>query len=167
MNINRHIALVALTIVALATSIGIGQTQPVGPGAGDRGGWRFMGPGMMDRQGFGRMCSPASAGFAEWQVDRLEKLIKPTEAQRAKFDEFKQASVKAAEAVRSACPTSVPVTMVSRMEVMEKRAETMLQAIKIVRPALEGFYATLTDEQKARVDSSSGPHRFWRWREGW
>jgi hypothetical protein len=94
-------------------------------------------------------------------------VIKPTEAQRGKFDEFKAASAKAAEAMRNACPTSYPATMVERMDVMEKRAEAMLTAVKTVRPALEGFYATLTDEQKARLNSNTGPRRFWHWREGW
>ena len=48
---------------------------------------------------------------------------------------------------------------------MEKRAEAMLAAIKIVRPALEAFYATLTDQQKARLDSY-GPHGWGGWRHG-
>ena len=40
----------------------------------------------------------------------------------------------------------------------------MLAAIKIVRPAFEAFYATMTEEQKARLDSV-GPRRWgWHWR---
>ena len=54
--------------------------------------------------------------------------------------------------------------MVGRMEAMEKRFDAMLQAVKTVRPALETFYATLSDEQKADLNGSSGPGRFWRWR---
>ena len=125
----------------------------------------MMGPEMMGRSGLGRMCRPAAAGFAEWRIDRLERLIKPTDAQRGKFDEFKAASNKAAEIMRSACPTDVPATMPGRMEAMEKRMDAMLQSVKAVRPTLDAFYATLTDEQKKRLDSSSGPRRFWRWHE--
>ena len=94
-------------------------------------------------------------------------MIKPTDAQRAKFDEFKAASNKAAEAMRAACPTDVPTTMVGRMEAMEKRLDAMLQAVKTVRPALDAFYATLSDEQKADLNGGSGPGRFWRWRDRW
>jgi hypothetical protein len=50
---------------------------------------------------------------------------------------------------------------------MEKRMDTMLQAIRTMRPALEAFYATLSDEQKARLDSNYGHGRFWRWRDRW
>jgi hypothetical protein len=57
--------------------------------------------------------------------------------------------------------------MPGRMELMEKRLDAMLQAVKIVRPAFDSFYASLTDEQKTRLNTSSGPGRFWRWRDSW
>ena len=52
--------------------------------------------------------------------------------------------------------------MVGRMEAMEKRLDAMLQAVKAVRPALDAFYATLSDQQKADLDAGS---RFGRWRD--
>ena len=48
--------------------------------------------------------------------------------------------------------------------------DAMLQAVKTVRPALEALYATLTDDQKAAVNSTTGRRhrgRFWRWRDRW
>lgn len=155
--------LLSVCALAILSLTGVAQAQPT-----DRDRGYMMGPGMMDRGHFGRMCSPRSAGFAEWRVDRLERRIKPTEVQRAKFDEFKAASNKAAETIRAACPTDVPTTMVGRMEAMEKRLDAMSQAIKTVRPALEAFYATLSEEQKAQLNSDRGRHgRFWRWRDHW
>jgi hypothetical protein len=50
---------------------------------------------------------------------------------------------------------------------METRLDAMSAAVKTIRPALEGFYATLSDEQKAKLDSSGSRGRFWRWREHW
>jgi len=123
----------------------------------------MMGPGMMGRGMHGRMCSPRAAGFAQWRIDRLEQAIKLTEAQRAKFDELKAAAAKSAELMRTACPSDTPITATGRMAAMEKRMDTMLQAIKTMRPALDAFYAVLSDEQKARFDSNSGRGRFWRW----
>ena len=58
--------------------------------------------------------------------------------------------------MRAACPTDVPTSIVGRMEAMEKRLDAMLQAVKTVRPALEAFYATLSDEQKASLNGGSG-----------
>jgi hypothetical protein len=153
-------ALIAAALLAAATA------QPFGPGPG------IMGPGMMGswmtgRRGFGGMCNPAATGFAEWRTDRIAELVKLTDAQRAKFDEFKAASIKAAEVMRNACLTEVPQTIVGRAEAMEKRMDTMVQAIRTMRPALDAFYATLSDEQKARLDSSTSRGRFWRWRDRW
>ena len=131
----------------------VAEAQPYG--AGRDGPGYMMGPGMMDRQQFGRMCNPRSAGFAEWRIDCLERVVKPTDAQRAKFDEFKAASNKAAETMHAASSTDIPTTMVGRMEAMEKRLDAMSQAVKTVRPAFEAFYATLSDEQKAKLNSAS------------
>ena len=168
---NRQIVLFSsatLLVVALATPA-VAQSNDPGPSA--RGwGWgpgMMMGPGMMGPHGFSRMCGPAAAGFAEWRVARLERTVKPTDAQRPRFEDLKAASNKAAEIMRSACPSEFPPTVTGRMEVMEKRADAMLQAVKTVRPALDAFYATLSDEQKARVDSNTGRGRFWRWRDRW
>ena len=154
--------LAAITFASLSLTIAA-EAQPFGPG----GPGHMMGPGMMDRELFGRTCGPRSAGFAEWRLDRIERVIKPTEAQRARFDEFKAASSKAAEAMRAACPTSVPATIVGRMEAMEKRLDAMLQAVKTVRPTLEAFYATLSEEQKDSLNTGSGRARFWHWRDRW
>jgi hypothetical protein len=123
------------------------------------------GPGRMG--GFGMMCNPAAAGFAEWRIDRLERAIRPTDAQRAKFDEFKAASAKARETMVATCPDRIPDTVIGRMELMERRAEAMAQAVKTVKPALQAFYETLTDDQKARLDRNTGQNRFWRWRDRW
>jgi hypothetical protein len=43
----------------------------------------------------------------------------------------------------------------------------MSEAIKVVRPELDAFYASLDDEQKARLNNATGPRRFWRWRDRW
>jgi hypothetical protein len=161
------IASAALGITALLATA---AAQPYGPGAGILGpgmmtGPGVMGPWMMGRRGFGGMCNPAATGFAEWRTNRLAELIKLTDAQRTKFDEFKSASIKSAEVMRSACLGDVPETIVGRTETMEKRIDTMLQAVRTMRPALEAFYTTLSDEQKTRLDSNYGRDRFWRWRD--
>jgi hypothetical protein len=42
--------------------------------------------------------------------------------QRAKFEEFNAASIKASQTMRASCPTERPTTVVARMELMEKRS---------------------------------------------
>ena len=112
---------------------GWGSSQDVmGPGT-------IVGPGMMRYGRVDLMCSPASAGFVGWRIDRLELSIKPTEAQRGKFDELKTASNKASEAMRVACPTDAPTTSPERMAAMEKRLDAMLQASRPSGPRSTPF----------------------------
>lgn len=164
------ITLIASAALGVSVLLATATAQP-GPGAGFMGPGMMSGPGMgqgmMGRRGFGAMCNPGASGFAEWRADRIAELVKLTDAQRGKFDEFKAASIKAAEVMRNACQTDVPATIVGRTEAMEKRMDTMLQAVKTMRPALEAFYVTLSDEQKAKLDSNYGRGRFGRWRDRW
>jgi hypothetical protein len=147
-----------------------------GPGYGPRGVWgpgMMMGPGMMgwggsaggNGGGMGAICDPRGAGLAEWRMERIERLITPNDAQRAALNDLRTASAKAADIVAAACPREFPESATARLELMEKRLDAMQQAIKVVRPAFDAFYATLNDEQKARINTS-GPRR-WGWHGWW
>lgn len=133
------ITLIASAALGVSVLLATAAAQP-GSGSGFMApgmmsGPGMMGSGMMGRRGFGAMCHPGASGFAEWRADRIAELVKLTDAQRGKFDEFKAASVKAGEVMRSACQTDVPATIVGRTEAMEKRMDTMLQSVKTMRPA--------------------------------
>lgn len=154
-------------VLTLALASGAANGQPAGGSGGF--GWgpgMMMGPGMMGMGGFGFMCNPRSAGFAEWRMEEIEAAVRPTEAQRAALGELRAASTKAAETIAASCPASLPAKSTERLELMERRLESMLQAVKIVRPAFDSFYALLDDRQKARLDMTGprqwGWHR-WRW----
>ena len=164
------LALFASVAFAVVAPFGIAEAQSSRPVAsnqdphwGDMAPGMMMGPGMMDRSEFNRMCRPGAAGFAEWRIDRLQSILKPTDVQRAKFEEFKAASMEAGKTMRTACPTAIPTSMVGHMQAMEKLTDAKSQAIKSVLPKLEAFYATLNPEQKASLDSREGRSRFWRW----
>ena len=135
MAVRFRIALIAAVALVGAAMLAAATAQPYGPGAGMMGpgmmsGQGMMGSWMMGRRGSAGMCNPAAAGFAEWRTDRIADLVKPTDAQRGKFDEFKAASIKSAEMMRDACQTEIPATILARTEAMEKRMDTMLQAIR-------------------------------------
>jgi hypothetical protein len=183
---NVAIAAAAIAVAGLILAVPvIAQQRPPNPGnppaeggpgygpGGPRGsGWgpgMMMGPGRMGwggrgGMGFAGMCDPRAAGLAEWRMERIERLVSPTEAQRVALNELQAASTKAAETVAAACPREFPASATARLELMEKRLDAMLLAIKTVRPAFDAFYATLTDEQKARINTG-GPRR-WGW-HGW
>jgi hypothetical protein len=55
--------------------------------------------------------------------------------------------------LRGACPSEIPSTPPGRIAAMRTRVEAMLQAVRMVRPALEAFFQSLTDEQKERFNA--------------
>jgi len=177
----------AMAVLSVAATLAASPVlaQPAGPGAGGpppaagpgpggpggpgpRYGWgpgSMMGPGMMGwggRGGMGMLCDPRAAGLAEWRMERIERVVQPTEAQKTALNDLRAASTKAAGEIAAACPRDLPASPTARLELTEKRLEVMLTAVKTVRPAFEAFYATLTDAQKARLDAG-GP-RGWGWR---
>jgi hypothetical protein len=106
--------------------------------------------------GAAALCDPLSvapaASFAQLPVDRIERAIQPTSQQEAAFEKLKAASASAAASLEASCPAKTPETPVERVDAVEMRLNAMVQAAKDVRPALGAFYATLSDEQKARFN---------------
>jgi hypothetical protein len=109
--------------------------------------------------GLATLCSGRAAAFSQVPVQRIEDDIRPTAQQRSAFDALKTASVEASERLRSSCPAEAPPGMVDRLQAVDARLAAMLSAIDVVRPALEEFYGSLTDEQKARFNSWGEPQR--------
>src|SRR5262249_41064649 len=123
-------------------------------------GWhgpRFGGPRMMERPammrpfGMAGFCGPNGGRMGEFMIDRVERVTQPTAEQRPGFDKLKEAIGKASETMRGACITERPVTPTGRLAAAEKRLAAMLDAVRTVRPALDAYYNSLTDEQKARL----------------
>src|SRR5207244_9872503 len=99
------------------------------------------------------LCSGQTAGLTDWPIERIAQTVEPNDAQRAVLDELKDATAKALDILKAACPTSLPSTPTGRVEAMRQRLEAMLQAVRTVRPVVEKFYESLNDEQKARFSS--------------
>ncbi len=130
------------------------------------GGGAAMGHhGMMGR--LGMLCGPNAGRMADRMLDRLETLTNPMEAQREAFQQLKDAAGKAVEAARAGCTSERAITPPGRLAASEKRLDALLQAIKIVRPAMDAFYAGLTEEQKARLYiAQARPWRMGGWHHG-
>jgi hypothetical protein len=98
-------------------------------------------------------CGIARPGLTEWPNAEIERRVQPTEAQRASLAALQDAAAKAADMLKASCQPDSAVTPPARLAAIDKRLNAMLEAAKTVRAALEAFYATLTDEQKAQFES--------------
>jgi LTXXQ motif family protein len=124
----------------------------------------MMGPGPIRAEALAALCDPRNAGFAGWRIDRFEQALTVTEEQAKKLEDFKTASAKALETIVAACPGEPPLTPTGRLEMMEKRLASLLEAVKTLRGAFDPFYASLTDEQKAKLTADERG-RGWRWEQ--
>ncbi len=122
----------------------------------------MMGPATMSPDAMGRQCDPRSAGLTGWRIASFEKALDLTEDQKKKLEEFKAASAKALDAMVADCSTKTVLTPTGQLEAMEKRLTAQLDAVKALRSSFDPFYASLSDEQKARL-AADPRGRFWRW----
>jgi hypothetical protein len=99
------------------------------------------------------VCSNSASELAQWPIERISQVVQPTDVQRAALDELKGESAKAIDLLKGACPNDLPSTPPGRLAAMQTRLETMLAAVKTVHPALDRFYQSLSDEQKARFNA--------------
>ena len=104
------------------------------------------------RRDLTQACSERAAGIASLPIERVERAVRPDEAQRIAFGDLRNAISESGELLRSNCPTYKGLTPVVRLDAMEHRLEAMLRAVDMVQPALAKFYGSLSDEQKERFN---------------
>jgi hypothetical protein len=103
-------------------------------------------------------CGAAQAATVAWPADEIEARLHPTDTQRAALKALQDAAVGAEDRLKTACQPADLATPTARLEAISKRLDVMMQSVKSVRTALEDFYATLNDEQKAQFEAI-GPRR--------
>ncbi len=103
-------------------------------------------------------CKTPGPAALQWPTAEIEARIHPNDTQRGALQVLQDTSASAAESLKAACQTEAVVTSPGRLAAAAKRLNAMLDAVKQVRAALEDFYATLSDEQRAAFEAI-GPAR--------
>ena len=103
------------------------------------------------------LCGQQSGDVTKLPVQRIEQVVQPTAQQQEAFDALKKASEDIAEKLQASCPAHPPQTPVARLDAVKTRLAAIVDAMKSVRPKLADFYASLTDEQKARFNTMGPP----------
>jgi hypothetical protein len=101
----------------------------------------------------GQSCGAAPSGVMEWPTAEIDQTVHPTDAQRASLTALQNATNQAADLLKASCVSEDPLTPPARLAAVGKRLDTTLQAVKMVSAALNDFYGTLSDEQKARFEA--------------
>jgi hypothetical protein len=104
------------------------------------------------RNELGLICADRSSHAPGVSIERIERAVRPDETQHAAFNELQDATARAANLLKSDCPSYRPLTPGARLDTMEQRLDAVLRAVAIVQPALQKFYGALSDEQKERFN---------------
>jgi hypothetical protein len=100
-----------------------------------------------------QMCGDDNGELAGFPVNQIKQAIQLNDAQLAALDDVANASVKAAQTVKSACPADISLTAPNRLAIMQQRIEAMISAVGMLQPPLQKFYDVLNDEQKALLSA--------------
>jgi hypothetical protein len=100
-----------------------------------------------------QMCGDDSRDIAGLPIDRVQQMLQLTGDQRAALEGLATASANAGQIIKAACPRDIALTAPGRLDAMQGRIEAMIQAVNLVEQPLSRFYASLSDEQKARLNA--------------
>ena len=120
-------------------------------------GYRARERSSVSPQTLQQLCGDPEKGITAWPLASITQAVRPTPEQRALLDELRTAAAKAADVFKQSCSDSYAMTPPGRLRAMTNRISATLEAVRIVRPALERFYGSLSDEQQARFNAL-GPH---------
>lgn len=113
-------------------------------GGGHRGGRRGGASG-------GDLC--VSPAFLDLSLSNIDMMIAPNATQKAALDALKKISKENADDMSRVCAGDSPMNVPAKLAASEKRLEAALAGVRKITPAAEKFYASLSDAQKAQVDS--------------
>ena len=150
----RHAAAAALLVTVFA---GSAAHAAEGPGWGPGHGMMWGGPA---RSWFGwrpgeHFCGEEGGRNVERFMALIERTVRPTDEQKPAEFALKDALDKSLTELAPVCEQahSGRWSPLERLDAAEGHLNAMIKAIHVIRPALEAFYATLSDEQKTKFDA--------------
>ena len=98
-----------------------------------------------------RLCKSQSAQ-GRLPIDRIQRTLHLSSAQDDELKALDDATIKAGEILQAKCQPAQTLTPTGRLAAMEERLSAMSQALQATQTALNKFYGSLSDEQKAQFD---------------
>ena len=97
-----------------------------------------------------QLCADPSAAMAPWPNQQIERRLRPSNEQRQNFQTLQMTTQGMAQQLMASCPKAPPASPLDRLDAAEKRLNALLYAARVVGPALQAFYDSLSPEQKTR-----------------
>lgn len=98
-------------------------------------------------------CGAAPSAALPWPAEAIEARLHPNDTQRAALKALQDANAAAIDILNAGCQPDDATTPPARLDALEGRLEALQRAVYLVSTALQNFYATLSDEQKAQFEA--------------
>jgi hypothetical protein len=96
-------------------------------------------------------CKEQAAVLQNTPTDVVIKTVKPNKEQLAAIEGVRSATTQAAKKLNASCPDEVPAGLSERLTTADQALGATKAALVLLRPAFVSAYASLDDEQKARL----------------
>jgi hypothetical protein len=106
------------------------------------------------------LCKQPGSGITAWPFADIEKKVGLNADQKDLLDKVRAGAKDAAASFQASCPAdnAFPLTPPGRLQTVTARLQATLQAVETVRPPLDAFYNSLSDEQKERFNELGPKH---------
>ncbi|WP_152620977.1 Spy/CpxP family protein refolding chaperone [Bradyrhizobium japonicum] len=99
-------------------------------------------------------CTQPGTGITAWPLAEITSKVGLNTEQKRLLDQVRSSGQRAASVFKASCPANNAFAMTppGRLQAMTLRLTATLEAVQTVRPAMETFYNSLSDEQKERLN---------------
>jgi hypothetical protein len=111
-------------------------------------------PGEQPEAMAGENCGPSQLSGMELPASEIDKAVHLSDQERTSLVALQNADTQAAaDMLKATCNAENPITPPGRLTAVHKRLDAMLASVKAVSVALNDFYGTMSDEQKAKFEA--------------
>lgn len=94
------------------------------------------------------ICGGPAQSMTAWRP--VQQMLRPADAQRAAFEGLQTAFARASQFTTALCPKIMPATPADRLDAADSRINALTYSLGFIATAMDGFYASLSDQQKKR-----------------
>jgi hypothetical protein len=98
-------------------------------------------------------CAARGGESAERLIQEIAQKVRPTKDQDTALKALRKTTGDMAKLLSASCDPSIPAEPVARLDAADNQLTNMNYAATSMEIALNGFYAQLTDDQKAKFNS--------------
>jgi hypothetical protein len=98
-----------------------------------------------------RACEDQSIELRETPFDGISRTVRPSESQQNALETIRSAVSAATDKLAATCPKDIPTMPSEQLDTLTHAIDAFLESRTTMRPALAGFYASLDEQQKARI----------------